>query len=75
VYTFNKCAHMIFRDMTLEEAFTGVKPNLSHLLVFDSPIYIHVPEKKMTKLEPSNMKGSFVGYNDTSKAYRVCIPA
>jgi hypothetical protein len=27
------------------------------------------------KLEPSGQKGIFVGYNETSKAYRIFIPA
>jgi hypothetical protein len=74
MYILNRCPHRILRDMTLEEAFTGVKPYLSHLHVFGSPIYIHVPKEKRTKLEPSSMKGIFVGYSDTSKAYRVYIP-
>ena len=30
------------------------------------PVYIHVP-----KLEPSGKKGTFVGYNESSKAYRI----
>jgi hypothetical protein len=33
-----------------------------------------VPKEKRTKLEPSRKKGTFVGYNDTSKAYRIYIP-
>jgi hypothetical protein len=36
--------------------------------------YIHVPIEKRTKFEPSNRKGLFVGYSETSKAYRVFIP-
>jgi hypothetical protein len=61
-------------DKTLEEAFTGVKPEVSHLRIFGCPIYIHVPKEKRTKLEPSGKKGTFVGYNKTSKAYRIYIP-
>jgi hypothetical protein len=34
-----------------------------------TPIYIHVPDEKRTKFEPSNIKGIFVGYSKTSKAY------
>jgi hypothetical protein len=33
-----------------------------------------VPKDTRKKLEPYGNKGIFVGYNDTSKAYRVYIP-
>jgi hypothetical protein len=31
--------------------------------------------RKRTKLDPSANNGIFVGYNDTSKAYRIYIPS
>ena len=37
-------------------------------------MFIHVPKEKKTKLEPSENKGTFVGYSETSKAYRIYIP-
>ena len=60
--------------MTPVEAFTRVKPEVGHLHIFGCPIYIHVPKDKRTKLEPSGKKGTFVGYNESSKAYRIYIP-
>jgi hypothetical protein len=42
--------------------------------IFGCPMYIHVPKEKRTKLDPSGNKGTFVGYNETSKAYRIYIP-
>jgi hypothetical protein len=62
------------RDKTPEEAFTGMKPKVIHLRIFGCPVYIHVPKEKRTKLEPSGKKGTFVGYNETSKAYIIYIP-
>ncbi|XP_059068350.1 uncharacterized protein LOC131858893 [Cryptomeria japonica] len=35
---------------------------------------IHVPKDKRSKLEPLGKKGIFVGYPESSKAYRVYIP-
>jgi hypothetical protein len=61
-------------DKTLEEAFSGVKPEIGHLRIFGCPVYIHVPVEKRMKLEPSGQKGIFVGYNETSKDYRIFIP-
>jgi hypothetical protein len=53
---------------------TEIKPSVDHLRIFGSPVYIHIPKEKRTKLEPSRKKGTFVGYSETSKAYRIYIP-
>jgi hypothetical protein len=73
-YIQNRCPHKILETRHQEEAFIGVKPEVSHLCIFGCPVYIHVSVEKRTKLEPSSKKGLFVGYNETSKAYRVYIP-
>jgi len=74
IYIQNTCSHKNLEDNTPEEAFTGVKLEVSHFCIFVCRVYIHVPIEKRTKLEPSNKKGLFVGYSETSKAYRVFIP-
>ena len=60
-------------DKTLEEAFIGVKPEASHLRIFDCLVYTHVLKEKRTKLEPFGKKGTFVRYNKTLKAYMIYI--
>jgi hypothetical protein len=52
----------------------GKKPSVDHLRIFGSHVYIHVPKQKRTKLEPSQKKGTFVGYSETSKAYQIYVP-
>lgn len=74
VYIQNQSPHKILENMTLEEAFTGIKPEVSHLRIFGSLVYIHLPKDKRSKLEPSGKKGIFVGYSESSKAYRIYIP-
>ena len=37
-------------------------------------MYIHIPKEKITKLDPSGKKGIFVGYSESSKAYRIYFP-
>jgi hypothetical protein len=59
--------------MTPEEAFTGVKPKVGHFKIFGCLVYIHVPKEKRTKLDPSSRKSTFVGYSESSKAYRIYI--
>jgi len=36
-------------------------------------MYFHVPKEKRNKLEASGKKGTFVGYNENSKAYRIYV--
>jgi uncharacterized membrane protein YvbJ len=69
VYIQNRCPHKALEEKTPEEVFTSKKPSVDHLKIFGSPVYIHVPKEKRTKLEPSGKKGTFVGYSETSKAY------
>lgn len=74
VYIQNRCSHVILEDKTPEEAFTEEKPEIGHLRVFGCPVYVHVLKEKRTKMEPSGKKGIFVGYTETSKAYRMYVP-
>jgi hypothetical protein len=74
VYIQNKCLHKALEEKTPEEVFTGKKPSVDQLRIFGSVVYIHIPKEKMTKLEPSRKKLTFVGFNETSKAYRIYVP-
>ena len=74
VYMQNISPHRVLGNKTPEEMFLGEKPKVSHLRIFGCPVYIHVPKEKRSKLELSRRKGIFVGYSESSKAYRVYIP-
>jgi hypothetical protein len=54
--------------MTPLEAYTGRKPNLSHLHLFGCAAFLHI--QNYTKLEPKYSRMVFVGYDEQSKAYR-----
>ena len=62
------------KNKTLEEAFLGEKLEVTHLRIFGCPVYIHIPKEKRTKLDPLGKKGIFVGYSESSKAYRIYLP-
>jgi hypothetical protein len=74
IYVQNRSPHCILKNMTPEEVFSGKKPNLENLRIFGCLVYSHIPKDKRNKLEPSGKKGIFVGYSDSSKAYRIYIP-
>jgi hypothetical protein len=74
VYVQNRLSHNALGIKTLEEMFTGKKPEVSHLKIFGCLVFIHIPKEKRNKLEPSKKKGIFVGYCEVSKAFRIYIP-
>jgi hypothetical protein len=74
VYVQNKSPHCALGNKTPEEMFTGEKPKVNHLQIFGCPVYVHILKDKRSKLDSSGKKGVFVGYSETSKAYRVYIP-
>ena len=53
--------------------FSREKLEVSHLRIFGCLVYVHVPREKRSKLDPLGKKGIFVGYSESSKAYRVYI--
>ena len=71
VYVHNRTPHRALENKTLEEVFSGQKPEVSHLRIFGCLVYIHIPKEKRMKLDPSGKKGLFVGYSESSKAYRI----
>jgi hypothetical protein len=69
VYVQNKSLHKILKSMNPEESFIGVKLEVGHFRIIWCPVYFHVPKEKRAKLDPSDIKGTFLGYNESSKAY------
>ena len=74
VYVQNYCPHRVLGMITPEEYFTGKKPDIYHLNIFGSPIYIHVMKDARKKLETTAEVGIFLGYTETSHNYRVYFP-
>ena len=75
VYLQNRSPHRAMRNKTPEESFTGKKPEVSHFRIFGCLTYSHVPSEKMTRFEPTAERGIFVGYDETSKAFCIYLPA
>jgi len=59
---------------TPEEAYSGKRPDISHLKIFGSAVYMHVMKDARKKLEPTTEVGIFLGYTDTPPNYRVYFP-
>jgi hypothetical protein len=63
VYIMNQTPTMSIHGITPEEKFTGKKPDVSHFRVFGSIAYVHVLDKKRSKLDPKAKKCIFIGYS------------
>ena len=74
MYIQNRTPHRVLRKKTLEEVFTGKKPEVGHLRIFGSMAYYHVPNEKRSKLDQTAERQFLVGYSEVSKAYRIYIP-
>jgi hypothetical protein len=55
------------------ELLYGKCPIVSHLRVFGSTYYVHI-NTKIKKLDPRAVLGTFVGYDNHTKGYRIYIP-
>ena len=65
---------MYTKNCTLYRILENKTPEEVHLRIFRCPVYIHIPKEKRMKLDPSGKKGIFVGYSESSKAYRIYFP-
>jgi len=74
VYVQNRCPHAKLNGETPHEAWSGKKPCVSHLKVFGSVAYAHVPAQQRTKLEDKSKKLVFIGYDEKTKGYKLFNP-
>jgi len=61
--------------ITLEEAFTGRKSDVSHFGIFRASVYCHVSKESRKNFEPTTKLGVFVGYTETPHNYHVYLPS
>ena len=70
----NRSPHRILGMKTLEEAFSGKRPDVSHFRIFGSSVFFHVTKYARKKLEPTTELGILMGYTDTPYKYQVFLP-
>ena len=73
VYVLNRVINSI-SSVTPHQKWYGLKPNVSHLRIFGSIAFIHIPKVERRKLDAKSLKCFFVGYSLTQKAYRFWDP-
>jgi hypothetical protein len=73
-YLLNRCLTRILQAVTLEKAWSGHKPSVTHLRVFGCVAYAKIPDARMTKLDDKSEKCIFVGYGDRRIGYKLYNP-
>ncbi|GAU38467.1 hypothetical protein TSUD_151900 [Trifolium subterraneum] len=62
------------KNITPEEAWSGIKPSVHHFRVFGCLAYAHIPDNQRKKLNNKNIKCVLLGLSDESKAYKLYDP-
>ena len=60
VHILNRCPTKALKDMTPVEAWSSIKPSVSHFKIFGCICYAHVPADKRTKLDEKVKNVSFL---------------
>ena len=71
VHILNRCQTKALKDKTPVEAWSGIKPSVSHFKIFGCICYAQVLAQKRTKLHEKSQKCVFLGYSDVTKGYRL----
>lgn len=59
LYILNKCPTKALKDKTPVEAWSGMKPFVSHFKIFGCICYAYIPAEKRTKLDEKSKKIGF----------------
>jgi hypothetical protein len=73
-YIVNRTPTKALKNITPEEDWTKIKPDVSHFRVFGSIAWAHIPDEKRKALQPKSEKCIFVGYSKDVKGYRLLQP-
>ena len=62
-------------NKTLNKKILGKKPFVTHLCVFGSPTFTHIPKPSWTELKPCSKSCVLLSFDEDAKAYRCYRPS
>jgi len=68
-YIVNHTPIKALKNITPEESWTKIKPDVSHFHVFGSIAWAHIPDEKRKALQSKSEKCIFFGYSEDVKGY------
>ncbi|PNX99782.1 copia-type polyprotein [Trifolium pratense] len=73
-YVMNRCPTHAVKNVTPEEAWSGIKPSVHHFRVFGCLAHAHIPDVHRKKLDNKSIACVFLGVSEESKAYKLYNP-
>jgi hypothetical protein len=70
-YIPNKYYNISVNDMTPYEAWSSIKPEVTHFRIFRSCAWDQIPFEKRKALDPQRTECIFFGYLDGVKGYKL----
>ncbi|GAA0147836.1 transmembrane signal receptor [Lithospermum erythrorhizon] len=70
-YILNRCPTFAVKDITPQEAWSGVKPSVDHLRIWGCLAHTHVPKVNRSKLDNRSTICIFLGISEGTKGYRL----
>ena len=72
--TYNRWPTVTVQDKIPEKAWSGTKTSVSHLRIFGSVAFAHIPDEHRRKLDKKSECCIFTGYNEQHKEYKLYNP-
>lgn len=73
-HVLNRCPTHAVKDMTPQEAWNGVKPNVDHFRFWGCLAHTHISDEKRGKLDDKSSTCILFGFSEESKGYRLYDP-
>jgi transposase InsO family protein len=70
-YVLNRCPTFAVKDITPQEAWSGIKPLVDHFRVFGCLAHVHIPDVRRGKLDNKSFPCVLLGVSEESKGYRL----
>jgi hypothetical protein len=73
-YVMNRSPTHAVKNLTPEEAWSGMKPSVKHFRVFGCIAHVHIPDVHRKKLDNKCTRCVLLGVSEESKAYKLYNP-
>lgn len=70
-YILNRASKEELKNKSPYEMWHGSRASISHLRVFGTKVYVHIPKQKRLKWDSKADRGIHVGYGDETKGYKI----
>ena len=74
IYVLNRNPTVAVKNVTPEEAWSGVKASVEHFRVFGCVAHVHVPDARRTKLDNKSFECVLLGFSEETKGYMLYDP-